>query len=233
MSVYYSDDHVTLHHGDCLTETSWLEADVLVTDPPYGRAWRQRKFRQATGGYKSENAAGLTGISGDADTTVRDAALTMWGHERPWIVFGDLLLAPPVKTMLTSVYAKPADSGLRGAIGGVRRDAEAIYLGGAFTSGVGGRSSIFRSTRSNIGNPSGVVATSGGHPHAKPTDVLTELLLLTTGTVADPFAGSGSTLVAAKALGRKAVGVELDERYCEMAARRLAQDVLDFEGLGA
>ena len=224
---YYQDDTVTLYHGDSLTIPEWLDADVLVTDPPYGRNWRQGRFKKRGGGYKAGSAAGATGIANDSDTATRDAVLKKWGA-RPMIVFGDLMLAPPAGTKLVGVYAKPPDSGFHGAIGGVRRDAEAIYLGGAFSSGISGRSSVFQSRRPCVGGASGIVATSGGHPHAKPTDVLEELICLTSGSVADPFAGSGSTLVAAKALGRRAIGVELDERYAEIAARRLSQGVLDF-----
>jgi site-specific DNA-methyltransferase (adenine-specific) len=69
----------------------------------------------------------------------------------------------------------------------------------------------------------------GDHPTEKPDALLQTLLSVVSpvgGTVLDPFAGSSSTLTAAKATGRKAIGIEADERYCEIAAKRLAQDTL-------
>jgi len=220
VTPYYSDDLVTLYHGDCREQTAWLEADVLVTDPPYGRAWRQGEIK----GRRA--SAPNAGIANDGDTSIRDAALTLWG-DREAIVFGDLMLAPPTRTKQVGIYRKPNDAGSRGATAGLRRDVEAIYLVGPWASGLGGRSSMFATSAATVGNPSGLAARYG-HPHAKPLDVMQGLidLSLPAAMIADPFAGSGSTLVAAKLLGRRAVGVELEERYCEVVARRLAQDTL-------
>ena len=70
---YYEDDQVTLYHGDCREITEWLEADVLVTDPPYGMNFQSRMRK----GPK------LARIAGDEDTTVRDAVAALWGPDRP------------------------------------------------------------------------------------------------------------------------------------------------------
>lgn len=193
MKPYYEDDLVTLYHGDCREVTAWLDADVLVTDPPYGIAWRKGQ----------NNAAGSNahaGIQNDADTSVRDAALDLWG-DRPGVVFGSFRARFPTGVRQTLVWQKPVDAGVVGS----KRGPE--------------RSSVLSST-------GGVAAYRNEHPHSKPTGLLERLMEWLPGVIADPFAGSGSTLVAAKQLGRKAVGVELEERYCEIAAKRLAQDTL-------
>lgn len=126
-------------------------------------------------------------------------------------------------------YRKPPNAGTRGAIGGYRRDAEAFYLIGPWPSGLGGRSSIISTAARSQGNPSSVQGRFG-HPHAKPQDVMEGLVSgCPAGVIADPSAGSGSTLVAAHAQGRPSIGVEIEERYCEVIARRLDQGVL-FDG---
>ena len=215
MEPYYADDLVTLYLGDCREVTGWLAADVLVTDPPYGRG-----TNQSGGTRRQKPEYQAFAIANDKDTGVRDAALTAWGN-RPAVVFGDLMLAPPHGSKQVLIHEKAPDSGWRSTLG-FRRNAEAVYLLN-LPCKYGGRSCILRS--GNRGQSH--LVTRSGHTHAKPVDVMETLIAACPpGVIADPFVGSGSTLVAARNLGRKAIGVEVDERYCETAARRLSQGVL-------
>jgi site-specific DNA-methyltransferase (adenine-specific) len=154
----------------------------------------------------------------------------MWGTGKPAAVFGSPVLPPPAGTRQVLFYRKPPDAGVRGATAGFRRDVEVIYLLGPWPTGIGGRSSILTTRMPSVGNPYAPAALYE-HPHAKPVDVLEELIAACpAGAIADAFAGSGPVLVAARNLGRPAVGVELEERHCRTAARRLAQDVLPIGG---
>lgn len=219
MRPYYADESVTLYHGDCREVTEWLAADVLVTDPPYGRGWRQGRHWDSS--HADDRHAG---IQGDTDTSARDCVLELWG-DRPALAFGDLMLAPPPGTKLVGVYRKPSNAGTRGAMAGFRRDAEAIYWIGPWPTGLGGRSSVLTTGARTQGmnGPQGRY----GHPHAKPVDVMEQLIAACpAGVVADPFAGAGSTLEAARRQGRRVIGVEVDERYCELIAKRMSQGVL-------
>lgn len=214
---YYSDDLVTLHHGDCRELTQWLDADVLVTDPPYGISWSTHGGGRDLRNWSPRKAK--AGIVGDGDTSIRDHVLDAW-QDDPAIVFGSPLIAPPVGTIQALVWRKPVDAGVVGARFPWRRDVEMIYLLGKWPRVNPNRSSVIESR-------GGLERYRTEHPHTKPTALLEHLIAETPpGLIADPFAGSGSTLVAAKHLGRKAVGIEIDERWCELAARRLAQDTL-------
>ncbi|MFV8301262.1 DNA-methyltransferase [Mycolicibacterium fortuitum] len=224
MNPYYQDDQVTLYHGDCLEIDAWLEADVLVTDPPYGIGWK-------LGSNPLRSSSPHDGIANDQDTAVRDAALAAWCDDRPSIVFGSFRAPKPWDVKQTLVWKKPIDAGVVGSTTGYRSDVEPILLRGPHIRRPSSRSSVLES-RSNKNSYMRLNTRVSGsmHPHAKPVPILEWLIEWTEGVVADPFAGSGSTLIAARNLGRRAIGVELEERYCELIARRLDQMCLDFGG---
>jgi DNA modification methylase len=218
---YYQDELVTLYHGDCREVREWLAADVLVTDPPYGIAWKR-------GENKARSSRAHAGIRGDQDTVLRDTALGLWG-DRPGVVFGSFYAPSPVNVRQWLVYRKPGDAGAVGSVTGFRRDSEPVFLTGSWPLRTVRRSSVVTTTERMVGGKYGIAAKAG-HPHAKPLDLLADLIgECPEGAIADPFAGSGSTLLAARQLGRRAVGVEIDEAYCEIIAKRLHDQPLDLD----
>lgn len=223
MSIYYQDEYVTLYHGDGLTEhREWLDADVLVTDPPYGMSYTGFGGRAGRSDGSTHEA-----IAGDGDTTIRDQALSAW--HGPALVFGKWTIERPPKTRQIIIWDKSENGPGMGAIDlpwGPSFE-EVYVLGNGFT---GKReSSVYRVKPYNSQD-----AERPDHPTPKPVSLM-ELLIAKCppGVVADPFAGSGATLLAAKNLRRHVVGVELKEKHCETIAKRLSQDTLDVFGSAA
>lgn len=206
---YYADDHVTLYHGDCLTIDAWLAADVLVTDPPYGINLDTR----ARSTWLADHAP----VAGDSEPFDPSYFIDL---NKPTALWGANHYAsrlPDVKGWVA--WDKATRNGLD------LKQAEVEFAWTNFLT----RPKCFRHMWSGAYRDS--ERGTRYHPTQKPVALSLWLLQMAPpGSVADPFAGSGSTLVAAKYLGRKAIGVELEERYCEVIAKRLAQDVLDFGG---
>ena len=207
---YYSDELVTLYHGDCLDlAAQWTGADVLVTDPPYGM-----------NAALTRTALDVP-IAGDHNTDVRDHALALWGN-RPAIVFGHWKKPRPENVKYLGIWDK-VHMALGAASAPFATNHEEFYLlgDGAWASGR-------RPTVLSVPNLLGY--SRPDHPTPKPVPLMEQLInVCPLGVIADPFAGSGSTLLAAVNQGRKAIGVELEERYCELIAKRLSNQTMTFD----
>lgn len=214
MKPYYDDGQVTIYHGDCfdLVDVWDLAGAVLVTDPPYGMAYRSDYPKK--GGPSAP-------VAGDQDTTERDRVLEVWG-DRPALVFGTWRIPRPVNTRQLIVWDKGESPGMGDLSMPWGPAHEEVYvLGIGFTGRR--KPNVLRYPTLNP-----AAAKRPGHPTPKPEELMRDLIAYCPplATIVDPFAGSGTTLRAAKDLGRRAIGVELEERYCEIAARRMGQEVL-------
>jgi DNA modification methylase len=211
---YWTDGQVSLYHGDCREITEWLAADVLIMDPPYGVAYQS--------GWDGTLARS---IEGDQDTSLRDWVLEQWG-DRPALVFGTWRIPRPAGTHTRLIWDTKGALGMGDlSIPWKPSDQEIYVLGRGFTG---------RRTSNIITCPpvQSMARNGRSHPHEKPVALLAADDLMgkcPPGVIADPTAGVGSTLIAAQLRGRPAIGVEIKERYCELAARRLSQATLPME----
>ena len=209
LTPYYEDDAVTIFHGDCRDILPGLAFDAVVTDPPYGIGYEQTL----------DSAPKWEVVPGDESD-----ALARWVieavHPTPMLVFGinhfPTALPEPGRWICWDKRLSERVDRMLGA------PFELAWMNGPDKAGF-----MYR-----IQHGGAVNADGAGHKRVHPTQkpvVLFQRLLadhFPTGVILDPFMGSGTTLRAAKDLGRKAIGIELDERYCEVAATRLGQEVL-------
>jgi site-specific DNA-methyltransferase (adenine-specific) len=225
---YYEQDGITIYCGDCrevLPQTGTV--DHVITDPPYSETTHDgARTGDATNAgvlvdFASVEASGVRDVLGLIRGRRWAVLTTDWQHVLP------LKNEPPAgwRFVRHGVWVKPNGTpqftGDRPAQGW-----EAVAILHAGTKG---------RMRWNGG---GLPATwthlkvASLHPTGKPEPLIAQWVEQFTDKgdlILDPFMGSGTTLVAAKRLGRRAIGIEINEKYCEIAAKRLAQAVLPLE----
>ncbi len=210
---YYEHAGIIIYQGDCRDILPHITADVIVTDPPYGMFFVSSKTTRRP-------------ILNDNDTAARDFVLGIM--RIPAAVFGTWRMPRPAKTRQVLTWFK---SSVGPGMGDLSMPwgcaTEEIYiLGDGWT---GARRPNLIVTFEQRGNPYGAAALLG-HPTPKPVGLMMQLIeCAPKGVVCDPFMGVGATLLACVALGRRAIGIEIEERYCEIAVKRLAQEVLPLE----
>ncbi len=220
MKPYYEDAAVQIFHGDCREILPTLgPVDAIITDPPYAVPTVVSQGRTVTRnlGDMSVVEAGL-GVLFDAATD----RLLPTGRV---FVFCDGTSYPIVFRVFYGSFNTALLVWNKGQIGMGRefRKSHELILHGwrngtpIFSDGVG---------RPDVLSASPVPSELRDHPAQKPVDLIGQLITVCGDLILDPFMGSGTTLRAAKDLGRKAIGIEIEERYCEIAAKRMAQAVL-------
>ncbi|NTX59544.1 site-specific DNA-methyltransferase [Myxococcus sp. CA051A] len=227
MKPYYSTDTVTLYNADCrdlLLDLPSQSVDCLLTDPPYGMAF---KGDGATAGSiradgAREGVRMLRQVLTAAGPTLKpDVHAFVFCHWASWPDFTDALSAH-LRSKGGLVWWKD-----RGGVGDCAASFAPNYEMVLHSTGAQRRALLGKRHGAVLSGIAPVPPRRRTHPTEKPVELMAFLLARgcpAGGMVLDPFAGSGSTLVAAQRLGRRAVGVELEERYCEAAARRLEEE---------
>ena len=210
---YYQDDQTTIYHGDCREILPTLgQFDLLLTDPPYGIGYIHRGNNKKQKYQCTHSGVAVAGddVAFDPKPFFENAAdCLFWGAEHyknrlpdggMWLTWDKRCGAVPQRDQACTESAWMTKKG-------VARIFRHVWDGFVKQSEQGQQRQ---------------------HPTQKPVALMRWCLSFAPGakTIVDPFMGSGTTLVAAKLEGRKAVGIELKERYCEIAAKRLAQGVL-------
>lgn len=224
MKPYYEQDGVALYHADCREVLPELSADLVVTDPPFGT-------QGLGGGYGRRQLHSVNGR--DGRTIANDADLSVFREAWPAIV---ATLSNAYALVFYAARRTPEFCGIVGDTwaGEIVWDKQQPGLGYTVRYQ---HESIAVLKIGEPGTPEDAIISVQrfgrtdvvSHPHEKPVGLIKSLLRLQpNGVVLDPFSGVGTTLVAAKLEGRKAIGIEIEERYCEISAKRLAQGVLAF-----
>lgn len=241
---YYEDEAVTIYHGDCRAIMAELPpVDHILTDPPFEAEAHTKQRRNL--GRKDFNGRrdiqnGALGFGAITEEVRLESAALMAKVAKGWaLVFCQAEAVAAWRQVLEDGGAKwrramvwvkpdgmPQFTGDRPGMG--YESIAAAWCGEGASSWNGrGRHGVFMVNKHDAGQGHG--GGKNEHPTQKPIKLMTLLVDLFSQpeqTILDPFMGSGTTLRAAKDLGRKAIGIELEEKYCEIAAKRMAQEVL-------
>ena len=214
MNPYYEHAGITIYHGDCLEILPTLpRADLVLTDPPYGL--QENAHRVASRG-KLAKTTDYGSFDWDKEPASDEEIAGSLSAAREAIIWGgNYFTLPPSRMWL--VWDK-----VNG--GNDFADCELAW------TNLKGSVRLFRHMWNGMLRES-ENDCSRVHPTQKPIALMKWCLGFTPDakTVIDPFCGSGPVLVAAKERGIDAIGIEIEEKYCEIAAKRLSQEVFNFE----